>query len=193
LDIYFVLFDILNIFKVMADLLEGSSKHLIQQQHSTSSNSSSGTTPSLSHQQQQSIAISSGSGGGFDAFGGGGGNIPPVVTAIPSLPRSSTDLSGSGGGGGIFASLGSTPGGGLTLADQEVIGELNKANEVWAAIGGVMSPSGGAFTVTKTASSILDDLAPTESNLRRLIATANSIRSFRVLDKNDQLQILRRK
>ena len=36
-------------------------------------------------------------------------------------------------------------------------------------------------------------LCPTETNLRRLISTANSIRSFRALDKNDQIQILRRK
>ncbi|KAL3110064.1 hypothetical protein niasHT_015667 [Heterodera trifolii] len=155
--------DMLIVDKVMADLLENSSKQL-----NSDHNSSNNSTPRLSQQfhpahfgcvsAANNAAMPSAVGGTSQAM------IPEAMdtTAMNTTPTTSAAMDQ------------------LSNNDQEMLGELAKANELWKC----SAPANGDLKFLRG--------EYTDGDLRRLIAVAKTVETFKRLDQHDQERLLKR-
>lgn len=157
--------DMLIVDKVMADLLEGSSKHLDGQ-------SSTNSTPRLS-QQFQSGHFQQALNGQQQQHNFGqspAGGVPPVTTGTVPIHEVPMDTTSAAFGAAHQLSAG----------DQEQLAELSKAGEIWK---NTASASSGELQFLMG--------HYTESDLRRLIAVAKALEAFKRLDQHDQERLLK--
>lgn len=156
--------------KVMADLLESSSKQL-----GSDHNSSTNSTPRLSQQFQPGHFVLS-----------NGSTLPTSTPAIPEAMdvtiqnANSASASASADAASATAAMDQ-----LSVNDQDLLVEMAKANEVWkstASLSPGTSPSGDLQFLLGHY---------TEGDLRRLISVAKTVESFKRLDQLDQERLLK--